>query len=95
MLPAAFVLLVFAVANRHSVKVSLDPFGGAEAVGLSFSAPLFVVMIGAAMFGVLCGGVASWIAHGKYRKAARSARTETARLRAEAVSVRAQTAVTP
>ena len=88
--PAAFALIVFAVANRHSVKVSLDPFGSADTTALTAAAPLFVLLIAAAMFGVVCGSAASWFAHGKYRKAARASRAETTQLRADALRLQAR-----
>ena len=42
------------------------------------------------MFGVVCGSVASWFAHGKYRKAARASRAETTQLRADALRLQAR-----
>lgn len=69
--PVAFVLLVFAVANRHAVKLSLDPFASLDTTNLSISCPLFVVIFGAVMFGIICGSTISWLANGKYRAAAR------------------------
>ena len=93
--PAAFALIVFAVANRHSVKVSLDPFGSADTTALTAAAPLFVLLIGAAMFGVVCGSAASWFAHGKYRKAARASRAETAQLRTDTQMLRARQDTAP
>ena len=92
LLPLAFALIVFAVANRHVVKVSLDPFGGVESGALAASAPLFVLLLAAAMLGVLAGGAISWFNHGKYRKSARQARAEAERLKTEAARLKAQSA---
>lgn len=94
--PIAIVFLVFAFANRHIVTVSFDPFVEGDIPAFALSAPLFVVLILALMLGVIAGGVATWLAEGKYRRAARNSRAEadqlrleTARLRAEAQAARA------
>ena len=92
LLPVAFVLVIFAVANRHLVKVSLDPFGGIDSGALAVSAPLFVMLIASAMLGVLCGGAISWFTHGKYRRATRLAKAESERLKADAARFKSQTA---
>ena len=92
LLPIGFALVVFAVANRHLVKVSLDPFGGVESGNLITSAPLFVMLIAAGMLGVLFGGAISWFTHGTYRKSARLAKVENERLKSEAARVKSQAA---
>jgi uncharacterized integral membrane protein len=80
--PLVAVLLVFALVNRESVTVTLDPFGGSPPA-LSVTAPLFVVLGLAAMVGVVAGGIATWFAQGRHRRAARQARAEAERLRME------------
>ena len=47
-LPLALVLLTIAVANRHYVKLSLDPFPLNDIQGPEISVPLFALMIGSA-----------------------------------------------
>ena len=49
------IFVVFAVANRHFVKVSFDPFNSSDA-SLSVSLPLFILLIGVALLGVVAGG---------------------------------------
>jgi hypothetical protein len=51
-IPVAVIVLVFAVANRHAVTVSLDPFGE-RAAGLSFDAPLFIILLIVLMVNIL------------------------------------------
>lgn len=70
LLPLAIVLVIFAVANRHGVRVSLDPFNTSDPA-LSLTAPLFVVMLLSAIAGVVAGGVVTWIGQRGWRKAAR------------------------
>ena len=79
--PFALVFLIFAFANRHFVTVAFDPFDSGDIPAFSISAPLFAVLIGSVMFGVLVGGLATWATQGKYRKAARQSRAELERLR--------------
>ena len=90
LVPIAFVLIVFAIANRHVVKVSLDPLGGPEQTTLAVNAPLFVVLIAAAMVGMLVGGMLTWFSQGRFRKLAREARDEAGRPRRESVAPRSQ-----
>jgi uncharacterized integral membrane protein len=69
-LPLAIVFVIFAVANRHMVRVSFDPFDNADPA-LSLSMPLFVLILLAAIAGVAAGGVATWFRQGRWRRAAR------------------------
>jgi uncharacterized integral membrane protein len=82
LVPLVVVGLALAVANRADVIVSFDPFSS-DTTG-QLQAPLFVVLILAVMFGVLLGGLATWFAQGKYRRALRTLRAEAARQREEA-----------
>jgi len=79
-LPLAILFVVFAVANRHIVTLSFDPFSSSDPA-LGVSLPLFVVIIAVAMFGVVAGGVATWFGQRHWRRAARHARAELADLR--------------
>ncbi|MDQ0468143.1 lipopolysaccharide assembly protein LapA domain-containing protein [Labrys wisconsinensis] len=87
--PIAILVLLFAVANRQLVTLSLDPFNAA-APALTFRAPLFLVLFAVLMVGVVVGGAASWLKQGRHRRAARKARAEAERLRAEADRLRDQ-----
>src|SRR5690242_14551762 len=69
-LPVAGGILLFAVANRHWVTISLDPFTP-ERPALAASLPLFLAILLALILGVLIGGVASWVGQAKWRAAAR------------------------
>ncbi len=85
--PLAIVFIVFAVANRHSVMLSFDPFDSAD-TALGFSLPLFVVIIATAMFGVAVGGVATWFGQYKWRRAARRNEDEARSARAQLADLR-------
>jgi uncharacterized integral membrane protein len=73
---AAIFLLLFAVADRQMVTVSFDPFGTADNPAFAITAPLFAVVIVAAMLGMLVGSAATWVSQGRYRRAARRHRAE-------------------
>ena len=81
-LPVAVLVLVFAVANRRPVTLSLDPFNP-DAPVIGFEAPLFLVLFAVLTLGVLIGGVSSWLRQGRHRKAAREARDQLSRAETE------------
>ena len=91
LVPVAIVLIVFAVANRHFVTVSFDPFNSANpSVGVSL--PLFVVIILVAILGVIAGGLATWLRQGRWRRSARRNEAEARQARAELADLRVQAA---
>jgi uncharacterized integral membrane protein len=85
----AVVLLGFAFANRHDVIVSFDPFASRDNAALSVVAPLFAVVIAAAMLGVVAGALATWLSQGRHRRASRQNRVEADRWRAQAEALKA------
>ena len=91
----AIVLILFAFANRQWVTISLDPFGAADNAAVAIAAPLFAVVIVAAMLGVIAGAAATWLSQGRHRRAARSSRAEADRWRAEAEGLRASRSAPP
>jgi uncharacterized integral membrane protein len=80
--PLAIILIAFAVANRQTVSVSLDPLG-ASAPAASVTLPLFALIIVLLIVGVLIGGTATWLGQGKWRRAARRWQREVSGLRAQ------------
>ncbi len=87
LLPVAIVVVLFAVANRAPVQISFDPFTRPEPL-LSITLPLFAVIFAAVALGVVIGGVASWLAQGKHRRAERRFKREARHLRREADRLR-------
>src|SRR6516165_3533690 len=95
-IPLALIFVVFAVANRHFVTVSFDPFNSADP-SVSVSLPLFLLIIVVAILGVLTGGSATWLGQRRWRRAARqhetdarAAKAQLADLRADALTARAE-----
>ena len=70
LVPLGFLILLFAVANRQWISVSLDPFSAQEPA-LAVSLPVFFVVLLAVMAGVMIGGTATWLSQAKWRRAAR------------------------
>ncbi|WP_159729844.1 lipopolysaccharide assembly protein LapA domain-containing protein [Methylosinus sp. Ce-a6] len=88
--PLGLVFLYFAAANRAPVRIFLDPFPGAGESGPSFEAPLYLVVLASVALGVVAGGVSSFVAHGRYRRAAKVARADAKKARSEADQLRGQ-----
>jgi uncharacterized integral membrane protein len=82
LVPLAILFVAFAVANRQTVVVSLDPFDPTDPA-FSITMPLFMLIIVLVIVGVMLGGVAAWLRQGKWRWRARYFEHEARELRAE------------
>jgi uncharacterized integral membrane protein len=74
----AIVVVMFALANRGPVTLSLWPF--AEDLSL----PLYLVVLGAMVLGLATGGVISWLPKQRLRRRARSSERRVAALESAA-----------
>ena len=90
-IPAGVIFVIFAVANRHLVTVSFDPFDSVNP-SVAVSMPLFVVIIVVAILGVAAGGMATWFRQRHWRRAARRHEAEVRRARSEIADLRANSA---
>ena len=88
--PIVVIFLSFDMANRQNVLISFDPFNSDDAPWAHIEVPLFIVLMAAAMLGVLFGGVATWLEQGRFRKAAGEANARLQNLRRENESLRGQ-----
>jgi uncharacterized integral membrane protein len=81
LVPLGIILVMFAVANREVIAISFDPF---DMVNPAFAlkVPLYALIFALAGFGVLIGGIASWLKQHKWRARARRAEAEARELRA-------------
>jgi uncharacterized integral membrane protein len=87
-IPLGLLFIVFAVANRHLVTVSFDPFNSrAPSVGVTM--PLFVVIIVVAILGVVAGGTATWFRQRHWRQAARRHEANARQAQAQLADLRA------
>src|ERR1700748_2070455 len=85
--PLSLIFVVFAVANRHFVTVSFDPFNATDPA-LSASLPLFVLLIAVAILGVVAGGCATWFGQRRWRRAARRHEADARQARAQLTEFR-------
>ena len=90
-IPLGLIFIVFAVANRHFVTVSFDPFNSTDP-SMSVTLPLFVVIIAVAILGVIAGGLGTWFRQRRWRRAARQHEAGSRQARAEAEDLRAAAA---
>ena len=79
-IPLALAMIALAVANRHAVTISLDPFAGNEPA-VSVTLPLFALIFVLLIVGVFIGGAATWLRHGRWRWMARRLEAELRTLR--------------
>ncbi|MBW6418614.1 lipopolysaccharide assembly LapA domain-containing protein [Celeribacter sp. PS-C1] len=81
----AVVLVTVAIANRDMVTLNLLPADLAvlSGVSLSISLPLFVVIFGAIVAGLLIGFVWEWMREYKHRSAASTHKREKEQLARE------------
>jgi uncharacterized integral membrane protein len=93
LIPLGLIFVDFAVANRHLVTVSFDPFGSGDTAFDLPPVPLFAIIITAMIVGVVAGGSATWFRQRRWRRAARlheadarQARAQLAELRTGAIS---------
>jgi uncharacterized integral membrane protein len=93
LIPLGLIFIVFAVANRHLVTVSFDPFNSSNP-SLGVTLPLFVVIIAVTILGVVAGGSATWFRQRHWRRAARQHEADAQQARAQLADLRAS-AVTP
>lgn len=90
-IPLGLILVVFAVANRHFVTVSFDPFVSNDP-SLAITMPLFLLLILVAALGVFAGGCAVWFGQRHWRRAARRNDADARAARGELANLRAQAA---
>ena len=85
--PVAILLITLAVANRHGVRLVLDPFRPADPV-ISLVLPFYAYLFGALLIGVVIGGAATWMTQASWRRNARQRAAEAHRWQAEADRLR-------
>jgi len=76
-------LVTLAVANRHGVRLVLDPFNPQNPV-LALELPFYAYLFAMLIVGVVVGGWASWLGQSKWRRAARTRTQDALRWKAEA-----------
>jgi uncharacterized integral membrane protein len=91
LIPLAAALVALALANRHSVTISFDPFNPADPAFVLHS-PLFVLAFLLLIGGVVIGGLAAWMKQGRWRRRARRIKTQLDRAEREIADLKARAA---
>jgi uncharacterized integral membrane protein len=91
MIPAAAVLVGLAIANRHPVTVSFNPFDSSDP-DLAMAVPLYVAGFTVLIAGVVLGGFAAWLKQGKHRRAGSRLAAEVLTIRTELAHLQGQMA---
>jgi uncharacterized membrane protein len=91
MLLAGVVLGLLAMANRHPVTVSFDPFDATDA-DFTVTVPVWLLGFTILIAGVLLGGFAAWLKQGRHRRLRSRLAAENAMIRTELASLRGKAA---
>jgi len=76
-IPVIIIVALFAVNNRQGVALNLWP------LPWDVSAPLFMLTLGAILFGFLFGCLVMWLTGGKHRRRLRETRRDLDAVRSE------------
>jgi len=88
-IPVIIVVAVFAVMNRQQVALNLWP------LPWEMSAPLFMLTLGAILFGFLFGCLVMWFSGSKHRRRLRESRRDLDAARSELHAARQQRSAAP
>jgi uncharacterized integral membrane protein len=85
--PLAAVIIAFAVANRHTVTISFDPFSSSNPA-YAVTLPLFMLVFVLVILGVIVGGIAAWLRQSRWRRTARKLDADVRALHDELAAIR-------
>lgn len=83
LVPLCALIILFALANRQSIVIGLNPFGTQSGYLPSFEIPLFVLIYVMLLLGIVLGGAAAWVAQGRNRREKRQFKRDNTRLNKE------------
>ncbi len=89
--PLAVLIVAFAVANRHTVTVSFDPFSSTDPA-YAAKLPLFVLIFALVILGLIVGGIATWLRQASWRRTARALDADVRTLHQELEAMRRRAA---
>ena len=87
--------VLFLVANRQMVAISLDPFSTENPALSTIALPMWVWLMFMLFMGFALGGVATWISARPKMRAARQNQRTLKSLQKEVTALRAQVAAQP
>jgi len=88
---ALVVVVILCLANRGVVTLHLLPPGLDRVVRYSIDMPLFVVILGAMLLGMVIGYLFEWLREHKHRRRASQKSQEAARLQRQVKQLRKDT----
>ena len=94
LLPVAVILILLSVANRQSVRFSIDPFN-LETPAFSLELPFFAFLFLSLIIGMIIGGMVIWFGQSRHRRELRNKRTEVETLRRQNETIQAQNSNQP
>jgi uncharacterized integral membrane protein len=83
LVPLCGAITIFALANRQLVSVNFNPFTSLTEPSPGTGVPLFLVLFGVLLVGVVLGGIATWFAQGQHRRDEKAFKRENERLHRE------------
>ena len=81
-LPLAVLMALFGIKNSQIASLNLDPFP------YTLEFPLFALVLGAVLVGVMVGGTSTWLSQGRWRRKARGLNRRVRQLEHEMEDVR-------
>lgn len=95
LLVIAIALVTMSLANREPVLIKLFPDDLAAAIGLNWqiNLPLFLVMFGGIVAGILIGFIWEWAREHKHRATAKGATRQVSKLERELAAMRDATSL--
>lgn len=83
LIPLCAVLVVFALANRHTVTLHFDPLSRDTPFMPPLDVPMFALIYAMLIVGIVLGGIAVWLTQGRNRREKRQYRRESENLAGE------------
>ncbi|WP_424983993.1 LapA family protein [Maritalea sp. S77] len=81
LIPLALLFAFFALANRQEIQLGIDPISPESPFLGPFPVPLFIVIYGALLLGIVLGGVGAYMGQHKKRAELRALRKEHTKLK--------------
>ncbi|WP_051213877.1 LapA family protein [Maritalea myrionectae] len=81
LIPLALLFAFFALANRQEILLGVDPLSPDSPFVGPFPVPLFIVIYGALMLGIVLGGVGAYVGQHKKRAEVRALRKQNTELK--------------
>jgi len=81
LIPLALLFAFFALANRQEIQLGIDPISPESPFFGPFPVPLFIVIYGALLLGIILGGIGAYMGQHKKRAELRALRKEHNKLK--------------